>query len=136
VLEFLNKFGVDVLLRGNTYGNHDRTHYLSRKTRENYADPEEQEKAKVDLGSILGYIDKLNELDTDSVQPLSHAFRTTNVFREDIVTNSDSRERILANAPIRGRLLQGSKNIRLTSRGAQYTGKEGLSLWIENRLWP
>ena len=33
---------------------------------------EEQEKAKVDLGSILGYIDKLNELDTDSVLPLSH----------------------------------------------------------------
>ena len=60
---------------------------------------EEQEKAKVDLGSILGYIDKLNELDTDSVQPLSHAFRTTNVFREDIVTNSDSRDAILANAP-------------------------------------
>ena len=60
---------------------------------------EEKEKARIDLGSILGYIDKLNELDTDSVEPLSHAFPITNVFREDVVTNSDRRDVILSNAP-------------------------------------
>lgn len=60
---------------------------------------EEKEKARIDLGSILGYIDKLNELDTQSVEPLSHASGITNVFREDAVTNSDQRDVILANAP-------------------------------------
>lgn len=60
---------------------------------------EEKEKAIIDLSSILGYIDKLNELDTDSVEPLSHAFPITNVFREDVVTNSDRRDAILSNAP-------------------------------------
>ncbi len=60
---------------------------------------EEKDKTKKDLGSILGYIDKLNELDTTNVEPLSHAFQMTNVFREDVVTNSDNRESILSNAP-------------------------------------
>ena len=60
---------------------------------------EEKERTRIDLSSILGYIDKLNELDTDSVEPLSHAFPITNVFREDIVTNSDRRDAILSNAP-------------------------------------
>lgn len=61
----------------------------------------EEEKAKtlIDLRSILGYIDKLNELDTDSVEPLSHAFPLTNVFREDVVLNTDHRDAILSNAP-------------------------------------
>ena len=52
-----------------------------------------------DLGSILGYIDKLNELDTAGVEPMSHAFGRTNVFREDEVTNDDMRDAILQNAP-------------------------------------
>ena len=60
---------------------------------------EEKERTRIDLSSILGYIDKLNELDTESVEPLSHAFPITNVFREDIVTNSDRRDAILSNAP-------------------------------------
>ena len=60
---------------------------------------EEKEKTRIDLSSILGYIDKLNELDTDSVEPLSHALPITNVFREDVVTNSDRRDIILSNAP-------------------------------------
>ncbi len=37
-----------------------------------------------DLGSILGYVEKLNELDTDSIPPTSHVIEITNVFREDI----------------------------------------------------
>lgn len=60
---------------------------------------EEKTKTKKDLGSILGYIDKLNELQTDGVEPMSHAMGSTNVFREDVVTNGDMRDLILANAP-------------------------------------
>lgn len=60
---------------------------------------EEKEQAKKDMGSMLDYIDKLNELDTDGVEPMSHVFPSNNVFREDIVTNGDERGKILANAP-------------------------------------
>lgn len=60
---------------------------------------DEKEKVQTDLGAILNYIDKLNELDTNGVEPLSHAIPMTNVFREDIVTNSSMRDHILANAP-------------------------------------
>ena len=60
---------------------------------------EEKEQAKKDMGSMLDYIDKLNELDTTNIEPMSHVFPVHNVFREDIVTNGDDREQILANAP-------------------------------------
>lgn len=60
---------------------------------------EEKEQAKKDMGSMLDYIDKLNELDTDGVEPMSHVFPVQNVFREDVVTNGDDSENILKNAP-------------------------------------
>ena len=47
----------------------------------------------------FSYIDTLNELDTSGVEPMSHVFPVNNVFREDVVTNGDDREEILANAP-------------------------------------
>ncbi len=61
--------------------------------------PEEKEQAKKDMGSMLDYIDKLDELDTEGVEPMSHVFPVKNVFREDVVTNGDMREDILKNAP-------------------------------------
>lgn len=60
---------------------------------------EEKEQAKKDMGSMLDYIDKLGELDTEGVEPMSHVFQVQNVFREDVVTNGDAREEILKNAP-------------------------------------
>ena len=62
---------------------------------------EEKEQAKTDIGRMLDYIDKLNELDTSGVEHLSHVFQVSNVVREDVVTNQDERERILKNAPAR-----------------------------------
>ena len=59
----------------------------------------EKEAAKRDMGRMLDYIDKLNELDTTGVEPMSHVFPVSNVFREDEVENGDDRERMLANAP-------------------------------------
>lgn len=59
----------------------------------------EKEQAKKDMGSMLDYIDKLNELDTTGVEPMSHVFPVDNVFREDVVTNGDDRDEMLANAP-------------------------------------
>ena len=60
---------------------------------------EEKEQAKKDMANMLDYIDTLNELDISGVEPMSHVFPVNNVFREDVVTNGDDREEILANAP-------------------------------------
>jgi aspartyl-tRNA(Asn)/glutamyl-tRNA(Gln) amidotransferase subunit C len=60
---------------------------------------EEREQAKKDMGEMLDYIDKLNELDTTGVEPMSHVFPVNNVFREDVVTNGDGSEATLLNAP-------------------------------------
>lgn len=60
---------------------------------------EEKEQAKEDMANMLDYIDMLNELDTEGVEPMSHVFPVHNVFREDVVENGDDRENMLANAP-------------------------------------
>lgn len=60
---------------------------------------EEKENAKKDMSEMLDYIDMLNELDTDGVEPMSHVFPVSNVFREDVVTNGSDKENMLAGAP-------------------------------------
>lgn len=60
---------------------------------------EDRERTKKDLSDILGYMDRMNELDTDGIEPMSHAFPMKNVFREDVVTNTDDSENLLSNAP-------------------------------------
>lgn len=60
---------------------------------------EEREQAKKDMEEMLAYIDRLNELDTDGIEPMFSVFQTENVFREDIVVNGDGSEAALANAP-------------------------------------
>ena len=61
--------------------------------------PEEREQAKKDMGEMLHFIDRLNELDTAGTEPMSHVFPINNVFREDIVEHENNREAILKNAP-------------------------------------
>lgn len=51
------------------------------------------------LTTILGYVEKMNELDTSQVEPVSHALAVVNAFREDEVMPSLPREEALANAP-------------------------------------
>lgn len=60
---------------------------------------EEKVQAKADMQKMLDYIDKLDELDTTGVEPMSHVFAVNNVFREDVVVNGDDRDNMLANAP-------------------------------------
>ncbi len=60
---------------------------------------EEKEQAKKDMSNMLDYVGMLNELDTEGVEPMSHAFPIHNVFREDEVVNGDDRENMLLNAP-------------------------------------
>ena len=56
---------------------------------------DEKEKAKEDMQKMLDYVDKLDELDTSSVEPMSHIFEDENVFREDVVTNGDNQRQCL-----------------------------------------
>lgn len=51
------------------------------------------------LNAILEYVGKLNELDTENVEPMAHVLPLTNVFREDKVFPGLSQAEALANAP-------------------------------------
>ena len=51
------------------------------------------------LSRILEYVEMLNEVSTDAVEPMAHAVEQANVFREDIACESIPRESALANAP-------------------------------------
>lgn len=53
------------------------------------------------LNDILNYFNKLNELDTGGIPPMSHVLAGHNVFREDRVQQSLEVEEALANAPVR-----------------------------------
>ena len=62
-------------------------------------DEEQQEQAAKDLARMIGYVDKMAELDTEGVEPMSHALPVKNVFREDEIRESMEREKVLQNAP-------------------------------------
>jgi len=51
------------------------------------------------VGAILSYIDKLNELDTQGVQPTTHALAINNAFRDDVVIPSLPQAEALRNGP-------------------------------------
>jgi aspartyl-tRNA(Asn)/glutamyl-tRNA(Gln) amidotransferase subunit C len=57
------------------------------------------DKFAVQIDEILGYIEKLNQVDTEGIQPTSHAISLTNAFRDDVERQHLERERALANAP-------------------------------------
>lgn len=61
--------------------------------------PEETELFAGQLSKILAYAEKINELDTDSVEPTSHCLSLTNVFREDTEIPSLDPALALSNAP-------------------------------------
>ncbi|MDR3313633.1 MAG: Asp-tRNA(Asn)/Glu-tRNA(Gln) amidotransferase subunit GatC [Oscillospiraceae bacterium] len=52
-----------------------------------------------DLQSIISYFDQLNALNTQGVEPMSHALPLVNILREDVVAPSIATEALLANAP-------------------------------------
>lgn len=59
----------------------------------------EAERFKVQIDAILSYVEKLKQLNTDGVEPTSHAIPVNNVFREDNIIQPLGQERALANAP-------------------------------------
>jgi aspartyl-tRNA(Asn)/glutamyl-tRNA(Gln) amidotransferase subunit C len=62
-------------------------------------DEEKANKLAGDLNSIFEFIEKLNELNTENVEPLTSVANTTLRFREDEVQSQNIREKILSNSP-------------------------------------
>ncbi len=63
---------------------------------------EDAEKAEIkkDLQKMIGFVEKLNELNLDGVEPLLHMSEEVNVLRDDEVSGSVNREEALKNAPL------------------------------------
>jgi aspartyl-tRNA(Asn)/glutamyl-tRNA(Gln) amidotransferase subunit C len=60
---------------------------------------DELERMTSQLARVIEYVDILNEVDTERVEPLAHPIELANVFRDDVETECLSREAALANAP-------------------------------------
>lgn len=63
--------------------------------------PEEKPKMVEQLGKILGYVEKLNQLETENIAPTSHVPPIQNVFREDETTNRFPEGNLMGNAPLK-----------------------------------
>ncbi len=60
----------------------------------------EKKEIKTDLQRMIAFVEKLNELNLDGVEPMLHMSDKVNVLREDEVKGSVSREDALKNAPL------------------------------------
>jgi aspartyl-tRNA(Asn)/glutamyl-tRNA(Gln) amidotransferase subunit C len=63
--------------------------------------PAEERRLQAEMSEMLGYVDKLNELDTEAVAPTAQVGESGAPVREDAVTNRPAPEAMLANAPVR-----------------------------------
>lgn len=64
-------------------------------------DEREVEEFSGQLSAILGYFEKMDELDTEGVEPLAHCLPISNVLRKDVVRESLGTDAVLANSPQR-----------------------------------
>ena len=77
---------------------HINIDYVAKLARIALSD-DEKAKFSAQLDSILGYIEKLEELDTSGVEPTAHPHPVCNVWQEDVVTSEMSVGEALRNAP-------------------------------------
>ena len=71
---------------------------LAHLARLEFNETKEQEMLS-DLNKILNWMEQLNELNTDNVEPLIHMSEEVNVMREDLAENTVTHEEALRNAP-------------------------------------
>ena len=76
----------------------EQVQYVTKLARLDLA-PEELAPMTEQLDRILSYVETLNELDTEGVEPTTHALAITNAFRDDEVKPSLGQEKSLANGP-------------------------------------
>ncbi|MBE7048327.1 MAG: Asp-tRNA(Asn)/Glu-tRNA(Gln) amidotransferase subunit GatC [Ruminococcaceae bacterium] len=72
--------------------------HVAKLARLKFSDSE-AEALSADMESIIGFANKLNELDTEGVVPTAHAIPMSNAFREDVIKPSFDRDAMLQNAP-------------------------------------
>lgn len=76
----------------------EEVRYIAALARLRFSEAEERRLA-AQMNEMLDYVDKLNELDTTGVPPMSHVLDLYNVFREDAPRQRISREDALRSAP-------------------------------------
>lgn len=76
----------------------DEVEKVARLARLSLSD-EETARMTREMAQILAYVNLLSEVDTTAVEPMAHSSDVSNVFREDRIQPSLSREAALANAP-------------------------------------
>ena len=76
----------------------DEVRYIAALARLSFSEEEEVRMAE-QLSKVLDYVEKLNELDTSGVPPMSHVLDLHSVFREDVVEQRITRDEALENAP-------------------------------------
>lgn len=76
----------------------DMVEYVAELSRLKLTD-EQCEATRKGLGEIISYMDVLNNINTDGIEPMSHAFAVKNVMRDDVVKPSADRAELLKNAP-------------------------------------
>jgi aspartyl-tRNA(Asn)/glutamyl-tRNA(Gln) amidotransferase subunit C len=92
---------VELILGGNSMSlSKAEVEHVARLARLELSEAE-KEQFTGQLNEILHFVEKLNQLDTSSVEPTAHAIPVSNVFRPDRVTPSLDPELALANAPDR-----------------------------------
>ena len=72
--------------------------HVAKLARINFTE-QEIEKFSKELSDIVGFVNKLNEVDTEGIPLTAHVLPINNVFRDDIVQESLERDKILQNAP-------------------------------------
>ena len=78
--------------------NPDQVRHIARLARIKMSDAEIEALAP-ELNNILGWIEQLGEVNTDGVEPLTAVIDTRLRLRDDVVTDGDCRDAVLANAP-------------------------------------
>lgn len=76
----------------------DEVRHVAQLARLDFSEEEEARMAE-EMSQILDYVDKLNELDTSGVPPMSHVLDVTNVYREDDIEARIDQEQALEPAP-------------------------------------
>ena len=80
----------------------DQVRHVARLARLALSADEEQS-LQSDLSAILGYVEKLNQLNTDEVEPTTQVGESGTPMRQDEITNPPAPQEMLANAPARSR---------------------------------
>jgi aspartyl-tRNA(Asn)/glutamyl-tRNA(Gln) amidotransferase subunit C len=77
----------------------DTVDKIAHLARLDFSDPKAKEAMVKDMNNMLGFIDKLNELNTDNIEPLIYMSDEVNVLREDEVKDMVPHAEALKNAP-------------------------------------